>query len=515
MIVMRVKIYSIILSGIIILGANYLFAQGDIPGEISIVSIGQNQTINCTSDPVAIGVSVSNWVEGFQYEWNTGETDSVIFVKQNSTENYILQITNEVRDIHTLRAFTVKVFNEPVKFVSTDLNIDKFTCPGTTQTVGVQAVSGHGPYTYLWDNGSVQSQIQIEPLSSQTFNVRVTDACGSHADQTVRINVAPHDPIFAPFTSIIEFDCENDVIQVEPDLSNITGGVGYGYAFTFSDWDDSKNIGKVVDASNHAIFNAQVSDACGTQFKETQIELVQKPIELPAAEAKIACLGDQVEITDSESYRFYFWDGHEMNTKYTVSVTESSSYNLTYLDQCGTKHTVKREIEMASPNAEFEYDAHGDLGSVDFEANADENLIEYSWFSGGELLGQGPELSADFESGSSNEVELIVTDLNGCKASTTRLVSVRDNVSIPSAFSPNGDGRNDVFQIEMDEELASFSIKIFDRWGQLIYESNDQYFAWEGDSSIKGMLNTYVCKISGVSLSGKRFDKTSTLTIVN
>ena len=51
--------------------------------------------------------------------------------------------------------------------------------------------------------------------------------------------------------------------------------------------------------------------ACGTQFKETQIELVQKPIELPAAEAKIACLGDQVEITDSESYRFYFWDGHK------------------------------------------------------------------------------------------------------------------------------------------------------------------------------------------------------------
>lgn len=53
---------------------------------------------------------------------------------------------------------------------------------------------------------------------------------------------------------------------------------------------------------------------------------------------------------------------------------------------------------------------------------------------------------------------------------------------IPNAFSPNGDARNDAFSVYpgLDCTFRSFSIKIFDRWGGLVYESESPDFAWDG-----------------------------------
>ena len=55
-------------------------------------------------------------------------------------------------------------------------------------------------------------------------------------------------------------------------------------------------------------------------------------------------------------------------------------------------------------------------------------------------------------------------------------------ISIPNAFSPNDDGINDVFNIKMfcPANLVSFQISIFSRWGELIYQSSDANFSWDG-----------------------------------
>ena len=54
-------------------------------------------------------------------------------------------------------------------------------------------------------------------------------------------------------------------------------------------------------------------------------------------------------------------------------------------------------------------------------------------------------------------------------------------VYIPNAFSPNGDGVNDVFKIETDDViLYEFNMKVFNRWGTLMFESDDYSKGWNG-----------------------------------
>lgn len=65
----------------------------------------------------------------------------------------------------------------------------------------------------------------------------------------------------------------------------------------------------------------------------------------------------------------------------------------------------------------------------------------------------------------------------------------RCQLFMPNAFTPNGDNINDFFTVKYNEEcqMAEFDIKIFDRWGRLVYESDgvDPLFAWDGTSDGK------------------------------
>jgi gliding motility-associated-like protein len=55
------------------------------------------------------------------------------------------------------------------------------------------------------------------------------------------------------------------------------------------------------------------------------------------------------------------------------------------------------------------------------------------------------------------------------------------DVYVPNVFSPNGDGNNDYFQVYGNKDAwEEFSIQIFDRWGEKVYESGDMNFQWDG-----------------------------------
>ncbi len=75
-----------------------------------------------------------------------------------------------------------------------------------------------------------------------------------------------------------------------------------------------------------------------------------------------------------------------------------------------------------------------------------------------------------------------VTDASGCVVSdTTALVRCEENIFIPTAFSPNGDGTNEVFRpVTGNTVLLEYSISIYNRWGQLIFESNNYQSGWDG-----------------------------------
>jgi gliding motility-associated-like protein len=87
-----------------------------------------------------------------------------------------------------------------------------------------------------------------------------------------------------------------------------------------------------------------------------------------------------------------------------------------------------------------------------------------------------------------------MTSPKGCEAldSFKVLVEKKRNVFIPNVFSPNGDGVNDRFQVYGGPDVAAVKrMMIFDRWGELLYESEAQPLAWAirgWDGRFKGQL---------------------------
>ncbi len=82
--------------------------------------------------------------------------------------------------------------------------------------------------------------------------------------------------------------------------------------------------------------------------------------------------------------------------------------------------------------------------------------------------------------------KVILTDSNACQATDSVLVKVENptclesNVYIPSAFTPNGDGKNDIFLVRSLYPLENFYLIIFNRWGEKVFESQSQENGWEG-----------------------------------
>lgn len=87
-------------------------------------------------------------------------------------------------------------------------------------------------------------------------------------------------------------------------------------------------------------------------------------------------------------------------------------------------------------------------------------------------------------------------------------------IYVPNSFTPNGDGLNDTFGIR-GEAVQNFSIQIFNRWGDLIYESTDATSSWDG--TYKGQnapQGVYVYKVSASSISGRKAQKEGTLSLI-
>src|SRR6185369_8002313 len=79
-------------------------------------------------------------------------------------------------------------------------------------------------------------------------------------------------------------------------------------------------------------------------------------------------------------------------------------------------------------------------------------------------------------------VQLIVTDQNGCRDTTYSKIEVKPvaNIFVPNAFTPNGDGMNDVFRAFF-RNMEKMNTQIFDRWGVKIAEGNELNGYWDGN----------------------------------
>jgi gliding motility-associated-like protein len=114
---------------------------------------------------------------------------------------------------------------------------------------------------------------------------------------------------------------------------------------------------------------------------------------------------------------------------------------------------------------------------------------------------------------------ITVSMVNGsatCYGSATLHANVTDPlpVYIPNSFTPNGDGNNDLFQL-YGQSIKTVDLKIFNRWGELVYQTNNQFNGWDG--TYKGALQTpqvFTYAVKVVFLDDKKLDRKGTVTLL-
>jgi gliding motility-associated-like protein len=112
-------------------------------------------------------------------------------------------------------------------------------------------------------------------------------------------------------------------------------------------------------------------------------------------------------------------------------------------------------------------------------------------------------------------VSLFATSAEGCVDDTSVVIIVNPDVVlyVPNAFTPGSDGLNDVFQIFLPPsgvDYSTFNLIIYDRWGELIYQTNDVTVSWTGAKNNSGPIlkqDVYVYKITFQDEEKKHYEK--------
>lgn len=117
----------------------------------------------------------------------------------------------------------------------------------------------------------------------------------------------------------------------------------------------------------------------------------------------------------------------------------------------------------------------------------------------------------------SNLYTLTANSTVGCGSAVDNVqVKVYSDIFIPSAFTPNGDGKNDRFQVLPLDNYKLVQFFIYNRWGQLLFKAADKYRAWDG--SYKGMVQpngTYIYRVELLSPQGKRIIKQGSVLLLH
>lgn len=126
---------------------------------------------------------------------------------------------------------------------------------------------------------------------------------------------------------------------------------------------------------------------------------------------------------------------------------------------------------------------------VFFTDQSTPDVVNWQWDFAGQGASQDQNPSFIFRDSGLQEIVLLVTAENGCIDTAFATVDIVpfDSYFLPNAFTPNNDDRNDTYLgVGTLENIGDFNMKIWDRWGELIFETNDQFQGWNGQKNNSG-----------------------------
>ena len=352
-----------------------------------------------------------------------------------------------------------------------------------------------GDNTIISDNQFADHVYDVYGIYNVNLSLISIYGCSNSINGTAVVNPLP----VVDFR--VERICEGDKTQFINSSTVATGSI-LSY-----DWDFSEgNTSYYMNPSN--IFNSGIYPVTLTiKSVESCFSTLQKDIHIhsiPKADFLVdrnVCEGFEVSfldntITDEDiiSYNWDFGDRNISEEENPKNIYKKSGLYDVFLEietEFGCRNSIKKleYIQVyENPTASFEMTQNRvSLMNSDitfFNTSSDESLF-FEWdFDNGIINSTDSEILISFEESGVYDVLLYVENDFGCYNEIIHSVEVHDafSVYVPTAFTPNGDGLNDVFFVK-GSGISNFEMKIFDRWGHLVYVSDNIHAGWDGKNN--------------------------------
>ena len=393
-------------------------------------------------------------------------------------------------------------------------------CPGDDIEVIANVSGGVGPFKYVWNTGATSSSIFVSPTSSSVYTVTISDDClVKSATDDGTVSVPTPDPLVINQTADIFETCPNITKILE---SNAVGGTPpYSYVWTASDLRKlGTNPTQEVTPYSTSVYTIEVTDRCGDIAKDFVTYTITSPeLKLEMAPTIQICPGDSVLIWVKPSgghpvpnwLYFYSWkQNNSKDSSFWVNPMVTTSYEVSVSDSCQT-FTVKGKttITVVKPIADFRISSRilfEDL-PITFQ-NLTQNGINYNWSFGDGNSSTMVHPNNTFLDPGTYIVNLIATDEKGCMDSIKKPITIEEEyyVYIPNTFTPDGGRINEAFKVSTIG-ISSFEIIICNRWGEIVFSSQDQYFRWDGTyNNFQSKEGVYTYKVKCITNSNIPLD---------
>ncbi len=324
-------------------------------------------------------------------------------------------------------------------------------------------------YQWYFNNSPIPASNgnSLSPQSGGNYFVEVTsDGCtGLSAETNVVINDVAN-PIIEP---------GEDVTTCSPSAileAQSTGSIQWYYNGQAVPGETQATLNATQDGTYY--FSAMIHPSCPKTSDQIEVSL-NVPLELEVmASADTACNGEIVQITASGSYTEIIWNNS--STEDTLFVSSSGLYVATVSDNfCVAVDSAEvffAEFPIAIAPPHFASPCT-DLIQLSGTATG-----EVTWLMNNTIIAEGAEVTIPAP-GRDTEYVLSAT-IGNCVATDTVRVGVDCTfIYAPAAFTPDGDGLNDEFRVIVSG-VSSYKLRIFDRWGSVVFETEDPEAVWTG-----------------------------------
>ncbi|WP_207493447.1 gliding motility-associated C-terminal domain-containing protein [Aridibaculum aurantiacum] len=382
------------------------------------------------------------------------------------------------------------VINQPAA-IQTQTSFTHTTCANNNGTAAVAVTGGTAPYDFAWSPGGATTSA-INGLAAGKYVVTVTDEQGCIAKDSVVINPSTKPTITG--VAVTDINCYGQTTGAAS--ASVSGGVT-PYTYVWKSGTQSSNAASLQNAAA-GDYQLLITDAAGCK-DSSSFNIAAPPamiIDFTASNTTCGFHNGSAAATVNGGVAPYSYQWNTGSTATAITGLRAGTYTFSVIDANGCTFSKSQEIASSVP---LQVSLGGDTtvcpGSpIVLRPGA---YATFLWSDG--------STNATLEISTAGTYGVTVTSAEGCVASDSIVAKGEcREIVFPTAFTPNGDGKNDFFRpLGTLSALSGYKLIVYNRWGQVVFQTNDPNKGWNGRfNSMEPPTGVYVW-VAEYSFSGQ------------